>query len=453
MRPTQPSPTRGYRSPSWRVLIALLLLASPAPASFGEWTPAETDSEPRFFIESIAVEGVRHASSGIVVAESRIEAGRRYAEHELREAAYRVNRLPFVLHAAFSLGKGSERGRYRLLITVEEVESFFFGADLVHGSFGGARAAGDDGLNTSLTAGMRAFAGQGVFFAAVGDGEDLQAGYTRYRLLGRPALLRVAFSREACCAVEVLEPGLDPAFGTWTAAGGSDRWSLTLGVPLAGNHTLRLDAARLETGSTVRRPAGAAPGSGQELSGVERRQVELAWVFDSTDDPAFPTRGDALTVGVGLARLEGAVAQDESRVAARSRRLGLSAFGTRHWPLSPRQATSLSLKVLLSRSRIDDLPAGGDPAAPRFASGDVDALEAELGVRYSLALARRAPGRRGGELRWETVASVLYVETSPVFHGPGQPLWGVSASTTLAWRNTWGIFRIGFAVLDFDRGL
>ena len=171
-------------------------LASVAPkarlASTVERASPGGDIMPRFFIETIAVEGAGQASSGIVVSESLLEEGRGYNEAELREAVYRVNRLPFVVEAAFTLGKGSERGRYRLLITVEEVETFFFGADLIYRDFGGSLAAGpaiDDALTDSITAGARLFAGQGIVFAAVGDGEDLQAGYARYRLLGRPVLL------------------------------------------------------------------------------------------------------------------------------------------------------------------------------------------------------------------------------------------------------------------------
>ncbi len=47
-------------------------------------------------------------------------------------------------------------------------------------------------------------------------------------------------------------------------------------------------------------------------------------------------------------------------------------------------------------------------------------------------------------------ANLIYVENSPVVNPIAHPLWGVSLSTGIALRNTWGIFRIGFTYLDYD---
>ena len=257
------------------------------------------------------------------------------------------------------------------------------------------------------------------------------------------------------------ELGLDPATGTWAALDDSDRLELTLGLTLGGNHSLRLDASRLETDSAARRPLGDAAGTAFDASDVEQREIELAWVYDTTDDPLFPTRGDAMTAGIGLRRLEGvlsprsAAGGSPTMVALSemsSRMVGLSLFGARHWPLSARQTASLSLKLLLSRSQVENVPAQAGSSGTRFMSGDVDALEVDLGVRYSLALWGGRKVRRWGELRWETVANLLYVQTSPAY-ALHQPLWGVSASSTLALRNSWGVFRIGLAILDFDGDL
>ncbi|MCP3958503.1 MAG: hypothetical protein GY719_11675 [bacterium] len=481
-RPTTRSPgpgsqlriaARGMLAILW--LCAVPALAAPAPA-YTDPRVSEAYTPPRFFIETIAVEGIRLASREVVVSRSLLEEGRPYTEAELREAIYRVHRLPFVLDAAFSLGKGSERGRYRLLISVEEVETFFFGADAIYDTFGGAlddSSAVEEGFNDTLTAGARFFAGDGVFFAAVGDSEDLQVGYTRYRLFDRPVLLRLAVARQECCAIRLLEPGLDPAIATWEANSESDRVELTFGLPIGGNHSLRLDASHLESESATRRYLGNGPGdsSAYAADDVEQREIELAWVYDSTDDPLFPTLGDAMTVSVGLRRFEGDLAPvpplDIAAVDAMtpggpilapstrmtSRLLGLSFHGSRNWPVSPRQAVSLRLKVLLSRSRVENVPVRTETAETRLMSGDVDALEADLGVRYSLSLWNPAKSRRLGELRWETVAGLIYVETSPVFDPVAHPLWGVSASSSIAWRNGWGVFRIGLAYLDYDGAL
>ncbi len=452
--PTYRPPVRGpARARLARLaLAALAALAVVAGPAVGE----ETAWEPRFYIESVAVEGVRQASPEVIVSESRLEAGIAYTEAELRQAAYRVRRLPFVLEADVSLGRGSERGRYSLLITVEEVRGLFFGSDLRWDAYGGALAAAtpeDEGLNDAWSAGLRLFAGQEVFFAAVADGEGLQVGYERYRWADRPVYLRLAYAHEGCCASTLQELGLDPGVAVWRLAADSDRLELTVGVPLGGNHSLRFDASGSETGSAVRRPLGG--GGALDARDVEQRELELAWVFDSTDDPVFPTRGDAATAAVGVRWFEGDLSEPSSSELAlglSSRLVGLSLFGTRHWPLSARQTVSLSLKLLLSRSRVDGLPQGpvALAVAGPVASGDVDALEADLGARYSLSLWGRGRTRRLGELRWETVAGLLYVETSPAF---ADPLWGVRLSTGIALRNTWGIFRIGFAFLDYDGDL
>ncbi len=462
--------------------LAILLLAAlpvfAGPASATSQLPAAQQTL-RFYLENVTVEGARQASPEVIVSASLLEEGIAYTEAELRQAVYRVVRLPFVLDAAFSLDRGSRRGRYSLLITVEEVRGFFFGSDLIYAARGDALSAAsalDDELTESLTAGLRVFAGQGVFFAAVGDGENLQVGYERYRLRDRPVLLRLAYARQGCCSATLQELGLDPAAAVWTAEEASDRLELTIGLPLAGNHSLRFDASHLETGSAIRRPLGDSEVSfarlrrdALDVRDVEQRELELAWVFDSTDDPVFPSRGDALTAAVGLRWLEGDLPAPDvlgsaSGTAAemRSRLVGLSLFGARHWPLSARQTVSLSLRLLASRSEVTDIPlapvagdvateAGdGGPAELLLWSGDVDALEAGLGARYALGLWGPGRIRRLGELRWETVAELIYADSSPVLSPSAHPLWGVSLSTGIALRNAWGIFRIGFTFIDFD---
>ncbi len=451
------------------LLAALSALAGPAAAE-------QRPREPRFYLERIAVEGVRHASPEVIVSESLLAEGTAHTEAELRQAVYRVQRLPFVLGAAFSLGRGSERGRYTLLITVEEVRRFFFGSDLVYAERNDALQAAfpeSDGMNEALSAGMRTFVGQGVLFAAAGDGEGLQVGYERYRLRGRPVLLRFAYAREGCCPAALQEIGLDPGAAVWTAVDEADRLEMTFGVPLAGNHSLRLDASHLEVGSAARRPLGGAGDAPLDARDVEQQELELAWIYDSTDDPVFPSRGDAFSAAVGLRWLEGDLSAPQAVESVpgaatasemSSRLIGLSFLGARHWPLSDRQTVSLSLKLLASRSEVDGLPlapaagegsvpspeAGGGSAQPALWSGDVDTLEAGLGARYSLSLWGPGKIRRRGELRWETLAKLIYLESSPVLSPIAHPLWGLSLSTGIALRNTWGIFRIGFTYLDYD---
>ncbi len=84
-------------------------------------------SAPTFVIEKIVVEGVRHGSEKIVAAETLLTPGETYSEAQLQQALHRVERLPFVVQAELSLRRGSERGRFELLIAVTEAKPVFYG--------------------------------------------------------------------------------------------------------------------------------------------------------------------------------------------------------------------------------------------------------------------------------------------------------------------------------------
>jgi outer membrane protein assembly factor BamA len=80
----------------------------------------------------IEVRDAKRVSPEVVVAESRLREGADYSEADLRDAAARLTRLPFLLSAEFSLEKGSERGRYVLVVTINETRTFFYALDLRH---------------------------------------------------------------------------------------------------------------------------------------------------------------------------------------------------------------------------------------------------------------------------------------------------------------------------------
>ena len=116
-------------------------LAAPAPASAAPEAatpdavappaPASSQKPPvSFVIEKIVVVGVHHGSEGIVASETLLTSGNAYTEAQLREALQRVERLPFVVMADFSLRRGSARGRFELVITAVETKPVFFGGVL-----------------------------------------------------------------------------------------------------------------------------------------------------------------------------------------------------------------------------------------------------------------------------------------------------------------------------------
>ncbi|MCP4896454.1 MAG: hypothetical protein GY906_05715, partial [bacterium] len=96
------------------VVIALLLVIAPS-AIHG----AQVE-EVSFLIEEIRFEGLHLVSERIVLAESLLKAGTTYSETELQHAVRRIRRLPSVLTVDFRLDRGTERGRYRLIVSVEE---------------------------------------------------------------------------------------------------------------------------------------------------------------------------------------------------------------------------------------------------------------------------------------------------------------------------------------------
>jgi hypothetical protein len=437
-----------------RRLFLILLLLLPAGA-----VAQETEG---FRIETISVEGGRRAATQeIVITESQLTAGRAWSERELREAIYRIRRLPFIVHADFALRRGTARGLYALVITVEETRPFFFAesTDFIATSQTSASSAlgyGDShtNLRVSGTAGARLFLGsRGALFGSV-YGNALQAGYTRYGLFGRGGSATVSLSHHlACCRYEAVPLGLDPGFVTWSTDQG-DSASASAVLPLAGNQSLRAAAfwSRLDAGSRQ----GLLDDSSTDLqsfSGREQRtsrQAEMKWFYDTADDPLFPSRGITVSGGVELAEQTVPVRPPGSSFDAparegHSRLVALAATGRQSWPLSPRQSLSLGGRLAVGRSRIDHLFTG-DRILPRPV--DLDSLEASIEARYSVGLWGFEKIRDLGDLRFELGARYGDESTSPSFGGPVRQL---SVGPSVAFRNGWGVFRFGFTFLDFQR--
>ncbi len=459
-------------------LFGLLVALAPAVAAS---MPALT----RFPIEEISVEGARLLSSTTIVATSRLEPGRDYTESQLRDAAARLIRLALVLEADFALEKGSDRGRYRLVIRVEEARPWFFGLRTDHTWW--SEDVSVDGLATTgrvdeptLFVGRRFSIGnRGVAFATVSaDDGELTAGYSRYELFGRGGLATVTVSSVRCddvlrrvrespstpeshdagtdvgtaCTTERLDL-LDPAASNWSAGDRSTRVRLSVGVPLVGNQSLRLRAEARRSDSGIRRPA-VAPDVGTTFGFEDRedQSLDLSWVLDSTDDPIFPTTGLRLRAGGTLQHLEATLTpiQPHPSVAPRfemeSTVLGLSLGGQLHHPVSGRHSVTIGGRAFAGRRDADDVPVGRGPASSDRSTAW--RLEASLG--HSLLLYRHRPGTSWRELRW--------IGGLEVFDGSSFSPDGASAefergfriSGGLSLRTDWGI--VSFRLAYVDRG-
>lgn len=277
--------------------------------------------------------------------------------------------------------------------------------------------------------------------------------------------------RQGCCPVTVFPLGLDPTFSRWSTDESSLRGTFTLGIPLGGNHSLRFEAWRFDTNGS-----GAFQGNRSQVIGngftpggvlnthddLVDQAVELGWIYDSSDDPTFPTRGTTLSVTYQLRELRSDLFTDVGvvfdpvdgsidlvpqgeQVDMRSQMHRLSATATRHWALAPRHVVSLALRVAVGRSDVANIPIGPDEL---LLGDDLDLFEGGLSLRHSTALWQGARHLKPRELRWETTLDLGWEQTSPTFGLSNNPLERRSLDSSLVFRNRWGIFRLGLSFVE-----
>ncbi len=438
--------------------LALLLLAVP---------PARALEEPaRFLIERITVEGPKEAAVNIVRAETLLREGETYTEAELRQAVYRVHRLPFVLDASFSLRKGSQRGSYELAIDIQSNRWFFFDHWVRAFAFDQPLDLEDEtvrGDRSSLTlgglAGARHFVGRsGVVFAALDTREGIQAGFAQYDLLHRGILATAGVSLSECCVTEVLPLALDPTFSSWSF-GTSLKTSLGLSIPLGGPQSLQLSLSERQGDEGTRNEVLLAPGqrfsqvtgAGSELT---YRRAEAKWVWDTSDDPALPTRGMSVSAGMeasrfaarDLALFQFGLAPDEVVItvypSVHSEQVVAAVSALRHFPVTPRQTVSVQARIAAGQSRLDNL-AVGDLVLRHV---DADYYGGSVGLTHAWTLRRARTSGVLTDVRLENGVEIGAEKTSPDL-GPS-PLERFSVHTGLVFRNPWGRIQIVFTYLD-----
>ena len=302
-----------------------------------------TAQEPaRFFIEHINIRDAHRVSPEVVIAESRLREGRGYSEAELREAADRVSRAPYLLSADFSLEKGSERGKYVLVITVNETKPFFYRFELVpifpHNSGGVHVNLAGSSLATDNTAafGFRFFLGRrgAIHFGIEGasdnrsyttDYTSLALGYTQYDLFGTRAFvtlnMKKPFGRGGNSWINSVEP------------------QVVSGIPLSPNQTLTID---YDPTNTTR---------------ISQRIASVKWSYNTTNHPLLPTRGTLVTAGpifvwhdasgfdvVGPTTRSGYTQHDHS--------FGLEATAERWWELPEQSSIAVGVDAAAARTRL-----------------------------------------------------------------------------------------------------
>lgn len=411
------SPAR-FRVQFGRLLLLLLAAAAPAAAEV-----------TRFPIETISIQGTHFASVSVMLAESHLVAGHSYTESELHDGVLRINRLPFVLHTDVRLEKGSARGAYVLVITVEETKPLFISlgeirrelsaevpvldsrAELVGFRKEIVRSTSDRG-----TLGGRIFVGsKGLLTASITrQGVDhYSLGYTQYNLFGTNASVAVLADYVPRDYSIPAQFGPSPRV---TAADQVDA-QLIVAVPLFGNNALR--------GGIDHSPEvfhfGGAPGVPLRSTIVGNDHLQLLWVYDSTTDPIFPTNGTYADAGVDvvsapLSIKNGSAQFNDYRVAHQT---DFEVRADRYYEFLPGQSVQAGADVM-----------SHDGGTYR-----------EYVVRggYSASLLPRLRQLDGGDLRFEAHLSRDYL----AFPNQRTTSRGI-ADVGLAFRNSWGLLRFDF---------
>ncbi len=248
------------------------LPSTPAEVATPEVLPLDGNPSPtRFYLEAIAVEGTtRESAKRIVVSQSRLVPGREYGEGEIRDAIKNVKRLPFVLGAEARLRRGSERGRYILVLDIEETSRAY----LELSGSRDRRVLGAPGLSGEISASLRQFAGEADMFSLAASlgatsgghpGEGAELGYSRYDAFGPSSLF--AFRARV---------GRSHGYR-------SGEVTARAALPLGRVQVLSLAASLSAISSSEQ--------DGQDDFAMRRASVVGRWSSDTTDDPVAPTTG------------------------------------------------------------------------------------------------------------------------------------------------------------------
>lgn len=334
----------------------ILALALPLIA-----TIAAADS---ILVERIDVNAAKRISPAIILAETRLVAGKTYTQDEIDQAINRVRRLPFVLAVDADYKPGSTAGARVLRINVEEMANFNWSLDtsaVAHGSRGGSGS----GATAAGSIGYRFFPGRnGTLDVSLGDTNmsligntqrEATLSYNAYGLLGTSAYASV---------------GVGTIFRT------NGQYDINpaalLGVPLTRTQTI--EAAFSRTTSRLER---SVDGIADPIrSSVRVTETGLTWLLQTADDPYFARHGFDAAAGPSWTRNEidlpfvltfpkpaHVVPGQQSQ-----REFSLNASAAKFWPL--RESSAAWARFVGSSTRITGTANGNPFPAQRWNVGD-----------------------------------------------------------------------------------
>jgi hypothetical protein len=393
---------------------------------------ARAQGPEMFLVERIVVEGLDSAAARqIVVSESLLREGRSYSEAGLREAVYRVKRLPFVVDADMALRRGSQRGAYELAITVESAKPVAFSVE----AFGFAddqRFAGQDRWDWSSTGTVsaRKFVGpRGLLFGSMQGfdfegGTILQIGYTQYGILRPGAYVSAAISSQL---------GKDHR--------DDFQASVQLGTPIAGNHAIRAGLARTESKSVTHFDNHRFETKDESWEG------NLEWVFDNTDDPLIPAEGTRLSASGSYSETRfdrrGPFEPFDVLIDTNIDRWQIRSDGRRYWRVTPRQSLAVGGTAWRLHSQA------------RFGASRNTEDVVHLEVTHAVSLLDFDKSRRIGDLRWENSLGVerfKELQQYGDFAVEGSRFvtreTNLSLRSALLFRSAWGIMRVSVTYIN-----
>jgi len=302
-------------------------------------------------IERIDVRGAQRVPARVIIGETLLREGKEYSEDEVRNAVARLNRLPFLASAGYSLQNGI------LVITVTEVRRFSFLVD----ARGIALNDDQDPHETNsdfpdptaewanAAAGVRWLAGGGgiahfgmtVLRIRHGFGTNYSAyelGYTQYRLFGTRVF----------ATVNVRSPVDSLGEKTFTP-------EVIAGFPLTPSQTLTLDYQD----TLFRDERLRILGTGFRRLHAERL-ITVAWTWDTRNQPYAATRGTFVRIAplrwmrddASFRSLPGSFVPTSTHIDAS----GVDFTALRYWELSP--IHSVSAGVLGGRAELENSGSG-----------------------------------------------------------------------------------------------
>lgn len=312
---------------------------------------------PSYSIEQIVFEHDGRVNESILRSELGLTAPATYSESDLRNGQYRIRRLPFVLDAELSLKKGSKRGLYVLLITVEEAPrgTWLILSTPLQLTADDAFEGGDTTLSPPIPVPLYSWRwpiGRKALLQYTTPGF---LNYSRFGIAER-GVFSAALSLPGYAA-----PWNLPENGRATVAEvdfDAGRFNTSFDWRIHGDHWIAVSAAHMQGTASKLLIAGAEE---QEVDAkVKQSQYQLTWRRNTLDHSIFTTSGSLWSMAIAR---EDELRERVSQLDAQNRS-SLARFNARMFrPLGSKSYLQMGGELQARWNRFDSLSTdlNGDP--------------------------------------------------------------------------------------------